>query len=113
MADGMSPSFEPTQLARLLTWQEESPALELLRSCYEQHLEQCFQSRCDALDGDVQCIAESLDLLPAQQRYRFLRSPLVASLLLTQDQGSVLDYHPIARGLLAELAMAGMVDELQ
>lgn len=109
----MSVPFEAKEIASLLTWKQRSASPELLRSGYEQHLEQRFRSLCENQHGDIQCIAESLDLLPPQQRSRFLRSPLVASRLLTDYENSVLDYRPIAKGLLAELAIAGMVDVLE
>lgn len=105
----MRQSVSANEIAQLLTWKEGSAAPEFLRSRYGSVVEQRLRSHCLDQGGDLKCIAASLALLPSKQRHRFLRSPLVASRVLSAGQASALDYAPIASALLAELAVAGIV----
>ena len=51
-------------------------------------------------------------MLPRDRRRRFLRAPQIASRLLAHQPPDSFDSGPVAKSLLAELAVAGIVSEL-
>ncbi len=99
------------ELADILTWKATSSRPALWRAQYEDLVESRIESVAAANEEDL-CIRESLAMLPPDRRRKFLRAPQIASRVLAHQPPDSFDYGPVARSLLAELAVAGIVSEL-
>jgi hypothetical protein len=97
----------------ILRWEGPSRIAAQWRSRYELALESRVQALAATDDEQTRCVLDALDMLPRERRRAFLRAPQIASRILARKEGAGLECGPIARGLLAELAAAGMVDELE
>ena len=96
----------------LVRFVEVTDAPAQFRAFYEVRLERITESLCQRAEQDA-CILEGLALLPVQHRRRFLRAPHVAARLFdAEEDGRHLDAAQIAQALCAELASAGLCNEL-
>jgi hypothetical protein len=96
-----------------LRWEKASGTATEWRSRYEGMLESRVQALAAEDDEQTRCVLDALHMLPRERRRALLRAPQIASRLLARKEGSGLECGPIARALLAELAAAGIVHELE
>jgi hypothetical protein len=93
-------------VAELLRWRPARVPLRAWRDAFEEHLEQRACSIFTRSEAN-RCLGESLALLPASTRRRFLRAPAVST-LLGGPSGGPFDARHFAGLLFAELAAAGV-----
>jgi hypothetical protein len=86
-----------------------TPALWLDR--YDRILETKFQTAA-AVTDESRCVLELLELLAPERRRRFLRAPAIASQLFGRERSGHCNLGVIGKALLAELAIVGVVSEL-
>ena len=95
----------------VLTWNQAAGVPGLLRTRYEDHLENRIR-QIAAENDEVCCILESAEMLPRERRRAFLRAPQVASRLVACRAPHEFDSAPVAKSLVAELAASGIAVDL-
>jgi hypothetical protein len=97
-------------VAELLRWRPAQVPLRAWRDAFDDHLEQRASSVFTRSEAN-RCLGQSLSLLPAGARRRFLRAPAVST-LLGGPPGGPFDARHFAGLLFAELAAAGVAADL-